>query len=135
EQAEALYKRALHLREQHLGQDHPETAETLHDLAIFRQKQGHLNEALSLAERTLKIRSQLLRDVHPKTIATQTLYDQLLQEEACTQREADSARYLEELPDSCREERHVEEASLTLHDRGDSSLCENDPLQEFLDAC
>jgi tetratricopeptide (TPR) repeat protein/transcriptional regulator with XRE-family HTH domain len=78
EQAEMLYQRALSLRERYLGL-HPETAETLHDLAILRQKQGNLDEALSLAERALSIRSQTLGENHPKTIATRTLYAQILQ--------------------------------------------------------
>ena len=56
-------------------------AQTLHDLASFYQKQGQLDQAHSLAERALLIRSQVLGEAHPKTVATQTLYDQLLQEQ------------------------------------------------------
>jgi hypothetical protein len=48
------------IREHHLAQYHPQTAQMLYDLAILRKTQGNLNEALSLAERALKIRSQAL---------------------------------------------------------------------------
>jgi tetratricopeptide (TPR) repeat protein len=78
EQAELLFQRALTLREQHFGQHHPEIAQTLHDLAIFYQKQGNLSEAISLTERALEIRSQSLGDAHPKTVATRSLYAQLI---------------------------------------------------------
>jgi tetratricopeptide (TPR) repeat protein len=78
EQAELLFQRALTLREQHFGQHHPEIAQTLHDLAIFYQKQGNLSEAIALTERALEIRSRSLGDAHPKTVATRTLYTQLV---------------------------------------------------------
>jgi tetratricopeptide (TPR) repeat protein len=78
EQAELLFQRALTLREQHFGQHHPEISQTLHDLAVFYQKQGNLSEAISLTERALEIRSQSLGDAHPKTVATRSLYTQLV---------------------------------------------------------
>ncbi|HEU5379211.1 MAG TPA: FxSxx-COOH system tetratricopeptide repeat protein [Ktedonobacteraceae bacterium] len=81
EQAESLLMQALTLQEQHLGQCHPEMGQTLHDLALLRQKQGNLKEATSFAERALHIRLQSLGDAHPKTIATQTLYTQLVREQ------------------------------------------------------
>lgn len=115
-EAEALYQRALSIRSQHLGQHHPETAQTLHDLAILRQKQGSLGEAQALAERALQVRSQSLGDMHPKTVATRTLSTQLVQEQACVAERAAPPFH-------------------PLHETPQSSQCENDPLQEFLDAC
>jgi Tetratricopeptide repeat len=53
----------------------------LHDLALLRQKQGNLNEAVSLAQRALTIRAQSLGETHPKTVATTRLYTQLVQEQ------------------------------------------------------
>ena len=90
EQAEPLYQQALHIWEQALGPEHPQVAHALHglavlftrqDLALFHQKQGNLSEALSLAERALKIHSKSLGDAHPKTVATRTLYAQLVQKQ------------------------------------------------------
>jgi tetratricopeptide (TPR) repeat protein len=65
---------------EHLGQHHPDIAQTLHDLAIFYQKQGNLSEAIALIERALEILSVALGDAHPKTVATRALYTQLVQE-------------------------------------------------------
>src|SRR6266487_2016427 len=94
-EAETLYRRALSLREQQLGQHHPETAQTLYDLAACYQKQSNPSEAIALAERALSIRSQSLGDAHPETLATQAIYDQLLQEQACAEVEAVAERSAE----------------------------------------
>ncbi len=72
-QAELLYERALAIRER-LWQQHPETAQTLYDFATCSQKQGHFVKAASLYKRAIQIRSQLLGDLHPKTIETRKQY-------------------------------------------------------------
>src|SRR5215472_1765143 len=78
EEAEALFRRAVQIREQRLGQQHPQRAlRTLYDLALFRKRQGHLREARSLAGCALQITSQFLGETHPKTIASRTLVAQL----------------------------------------------------------
>lgn len=82
EQAEHLYQRALTIREQQLGSHHPDTGTILHDLALFRQYRGRHDEAITLARRAFTIRSQALGERHPHTIATQTLYTQLIQQDA-----------------------------------------------------
>lgn len=46
------------------------TAETLHDLASFREKQGNDQEALVLYQRAFAICEQALGPEHPKTSAT-----------------------------------------------------------------
>lgn len=76
-QADELYRRALAILEEHRSQDHPETAQTLHGLALLRQRQGRLDEALSLVERVLQIREQALGAAHSKTVATRSLYTHL----------------------------------------------------------
>lgn len=58
---------------------------------IFRQRWGNLSESLSLAKRALKIHSQVLGDDHPKTVATRTLYAQLMQEQGYAE-EDDASR-------------------------------------------
>ena len=69
-EAEPLYQRALALREQRLGPDHPDTAETLHDLACCGNSKETPQEALALSQRALAIRDQALGRTHPKTRAT-----------------------------------------------------------------
>ena len=89
-ETEALFQRALSIQER-FNPQHPETAQTLHDLAMFRQQQAKFDKACSLAERALAIRSQALGDTHPQTIATRTLYAQLVEaqndpgEDQCSQ--------------------------------------------------
>jgi len=49
---------------------HPDTAATLHDLAVLREQQGNHREALELYQRAFVIREQALGRTHPKTRAT-----------------------------------------------------------------
>jgi tetratricopeptide (TPR) repeat protein len=135
EEAEVYYQRALEIRRRKLGSDNPETAETLHDLALFRQKQGNVSEALSLAERALQIRSQALGDAHPETLATRTLSAQLVQEQTNVQGKAASERRPEAIPNPCENERHEIGGSSPLHKTVTPAPSEDNPLQEFLDAC
>jgi tetratricopeptide (TPR) repeat protein/DNA-binding XRE family transcriptional regulator len=133
EEAEVFYHRALAIREQHLDAYHPETAETLHGLALLRKTQGKLSEALSLAERALSIRSQqALGDAHPKTIATQALYTQLLQEQADEQNKAPFDQSAQEVSHALSDGRRGGRISPALQDH---SISHDDPFQKFLDAC
>lgn len=78
DQAASLYQRALTIREQRLGPQHPDTAQTLHDFALCLQRQQKLAEAAEYFQRALEIRLQALGDAHPYTIATRTAYAALL---------------------------------------------------------
>jgi tetratricopeptide (TPR) repeat protein/DNA-binding XRE family transcriptional regulator len=60
-----LLQRALALREQILGPDHPDVAQTLDALALLSQSQGQYTEALPLFQRSLAIREQTLGQDHP----------------------------------------------------------------------
>jgi hypothetical protein len=61
-------------------------AHILHELALLRQIQRRLSEAISLAERARSIYKQVLGDAHPKTVATHALYTHLIQQqETCEQ--------------------------------------------------
>ena len=80
EQAEPLYQRALRIREQHLGSQHPQTAEVMHDFAVFQETQGNKDEAKPLYERALAVRERVLGPDHPKTKATRKRYLTLLRE-------------------------------------------------------
>ncbi|MBO0781345.1 MAG: tetratricopeptide repeat protein, partial [Ktedonobacteraceae bacterium] len=66
-QAEALYQRALAIREQQLEPTHPHTAFTLHDLANMYRDQGKYQQAESLYQRAQVIYEQHLGPEHPRT--------------------------------------------------------------------
>ena len=54
-EAELLYRRALAIREKSLGQNHPEVAVSLNDLAVTLQRQGRYAEAELLHRRAMAI--------------------------------------------------------------------------------
>ena len=66
-EAEPLYLRALQIREQQLGADHPDTATSLNNLAGLYQSQGRYGEAEPLYVRSLQINQKVLGDHHPST--------------------------------------------------------------------
>ncbi len=69
-EAEPLFKRALAIREQQLGIDHPDTAASLNNLALLYRAQGKYAEAEPLFKRALAIREQQLGIDHPDTAAS-----------------------------------------------------------------
>ena len=54
-QAEALYKRALAIREQTRGKDHPDVAQSLNNLGELYRSNGRYAEAEQLYKRALAI--------------------------------------------------------------------------------
>jgi tetratricopeptide (TPR) repeat protein/DNA-binding XRE family transcriptional regulator len=66
QEAEPHYLRALSMREQHLGPDHPEVAQILNSLAILSRHQGRYREAEPHYLRALSIREQHLGPEHPE---------------------------------------------------------------------
>ncbi len=68
-QAAPLYERALAIREQVLGEWHPDTATSLNNLVELYQAQGAYDRAAPLLKRALAIREQVLRAGHPNTAA------------------------------------------------------------------
>jgi tetratricopeptide (TPR) repeat protein len=63
--AEQLYQRALAIREQQLGEAHPDTAFSLNDLADLYEKQGKYRDAEAFYQRALAAREQWLGPYHP----------------------------------------------------------------------
>ena len=55
DQALPLYQRALKIREKALGPEHPDTANSLNNLALLYQAMGAYDQALPLYQRALKI--------------------------------------------------------------------------------
>jgi len=68
--AQALYQRALAIRERVLGPEHPDTATTLNNLGGLLYLQGDRSGARSLLERALASRLKILGPDHPHTKAT-----------------------------------------------------------------
>ncbi|MCG8351229.1 MAG: tetratricopeptide repeat protein [Chloroflexales bacterium] len=62
-----LYARALAIREQVLGPEHPDTATSLNSLGLLLQDLGDLAGARPYYERALAIRAQALGPDHPNT--------------------------------------------------------------------
>ena len=80
--ARPLYARALQIREQALGPEHPTTALSLNNLAALLYAQGDYAAARPLLERALQITEQVLGPDHPHTRtvrANLTALDDLLQ--------------------------------------------------------
>ncbi|MCC9000405.1 MAG: tetratricopeptide repeat protein, partial [Candidatus Contendobacter sp.] len=67
QEAEELYRRALAIREQALGPDHPGTAASLNNLAVVLNAQGRLADAEALHRRALAIMEKALGPNHPDT--------------------------------------------------------------------
>jgi tetratricopeptide (TPR) repeat protein len=77
-EAEPLYQRALAIREQQLGPQHPDTANSLNNLAGLYRAQGKDEQAEPLLKRALAIREQQLGPEHPHTAIARKSYISLL---------------------------------------------------------
>jgi tetratricopeptide (TPR) repeat protein len=68
--AEPLLQRALAIREQQLGPEHPDTATSLNNLAELYRAQGRYEQAEPLLQRALAIWERVLGPEHPNTAAS-----------------------------------------------------------------
>jgi tetratricopeptide (TPR) repeat protein len=91
-QAEPLLRRALGMREQHLGPEHLETAKVLHDFARSQQAQGRNQEAAVLYQRALTTREHILGPDHVLTLDTRACLQEVLVALGQTQEAASVAR-------------------------------------------
>jgi hypothetical protein len=66
-QAEPLFRRALAIREKVLGPDHPDTAQSINNLALVLYAKGDYAGAEPLLRRALAIREKALGPNHPDT--------------------------------------------------------------------
>jgi tetratricopeptide (TPR) repeat protein len=76
-EAEPLYARALSLRERALSPEHPDTATSLHNLALVYEKGGRYAEAEPQYRRAVRIRERAFGPEHPYTAASVRAYTQL----------------------------------------------------------
>jgi len=104
-------------------------------MSILRQTQGHLDAALSLAERALAIRIQFLGRSHPKTIATQTLIGHVQVELGCNEQHASGDER------TLATRKHKQKLVTVGHSDfsplvpDGSVLVEADPIEDFLAMC
>ena len=68
EKAELLFLEVLAIREQILGDSHPRTATSLHNLALLYYNQDKFEQAEPLFQRALTLREQLFGREHPRTL-------------------------------------------------------------------
>jgi tetratricopeptide (TPR) repeat protein len=73
-----LYQRALAIREQQLGPQHPNTATSLNNLAALYKNQGKDKQAEPLYQRALAIDEHALGPQHPDTQTIRANYARLL---------------------------------------------------------
>jgi Tfp pilus assembly protein PilF len=67
-EAEPLLVQAVRIREQTLGPEHPDTATSLSNLAIFYADLHHFRQAEQLFERALEICEKVFGPKHPRTL-------------------------------------------------------------------
>jgi tetratricopeptide (TPR) repeat protein len=77
-ESERFHQRAMRIREQQLGPEHPDVAHSLSDLADVYQVQGKYAEAEFLYQRALHIREQVLGLQHPDTAETMLTFRESL---------------------------------------------------------
>ncbi len=69
-EAAALAREALSLSERVLGKEHPDTTQSVNNLAFLCQAQGRLAEAEPLYKRALEGRERVLGMEHPDTLTS-----------------------------------------------------------------
>jgi tetratricopeptide (TPR) repeat protein len=77
-----VLQRAIAIREQSLGREHPDTATSLNNLAMVYKKLAMFTEAAELAQRALAICEKVLGSEHPETVIVRSNYADLVQEHA-----------------------------------------------------
>src|SRR5260370_1026612 len=80
QEAQRHLERALRIREQSLGPEHPDVAVSLTGLASLYAEQGKYAEAEPLYQRALRIREQSLGPEHPRTQMVRANYATLFRE-------------------------------------------------------
>ncbi|NES22511.1 MAG: CHAT domain-containing protein, partial [Symploca sp. SIO3E6] len=64
-EVESLYRQALQMRQRLLGEEHPDVASSLNNLAFLYSSQGRYSEAEPLYRQALEMKQRLLGDEHP----------------------------------------------------------------------
>jgi tetratricopeptide (TPR) repeat protein len=94
-----LYQRALVIREEALGPDHPDVGYTVIGLGSLYETMGDLERALPYVARTVEIWEKALGPEHPQVMAVTETYADLLRrlgDEAGAKEAADRAASVRE---------------------------------------
>ncbi|KAL9573929.1 hypothetical protein ACKAV7_001921 [Fusarium commune] len=67
---EPVDRRALDLRREVLGEEHPDTMWSMADLAVTYHQQGRYDKAESIYQEVLELRREVLGETHPDTISS-----------------------------------------------------------------
>ncbi|NJL62515.1 MAG: tetratricopeptide repeat protein, partial [Methylacidiphilales bacterium] len=70
DEAEPMFNQALQIRLKVLGEEHPDTAASLNNLAALYKSQGRYDEAEPMFNQALQIRIKVLGEEHPHTKIT-----------------------------------------------------------------
>lgn len=70
DKAAPLLEEALRIREENLGEDSPEVAEALYEVAVLRRIQGDFTQSEELFNRSLALRRKLFPPDHPEVLRT-----------------------------------------------------------------
>jgi tetratricopeptide (TPR) repeat protein len=68
EKVEPLYLKALKIREEVLGEEHPNTAGSYNNLAVFYYNQGDLEKAYKFMKKAVEILEKVLPPNHPNLV-------------------------------------------------------------------
>jgi tetratricopeptide (TPR) repeat protein len=79
EQAEPLYQQALEMWKRLLGDEHPDVATSLNNLAGLYDSQGRYEQAEPLYQQALEMWKRLLGDEHPDTLSEHSMTQNILQ--------------------------------------------------------
>ena len=65
-----MQEKVLEARRRILGEEHPDTLRTMHNLASSYQSLGRTKEAAEMQEKVLEVRRRILGEEHPDTLGT-----------------------------------------------------------------
>ena len=68
-----LLEAVLILRKNKLGEDHPETLSSMHNLVIQYSEAGQRAEAVEMSESVLRLQNDMIGEDHPETLISAKL--------------------------------------------------------------
>ncbi|MEG3439951.1 tetratricopeptide repeat protein, partial [Pannus brasiliensis CCIBt3594] len=74
-EAEPLFRQALEMWKRLLGEEHPDVATSLNNLAGLYYSTGRYGEAISYSQQAIQIAEQALGKNHPNTVAFRENYE------------------------------------------------------------
>ena len=107
DKAATLYRAALDIDRQALGNDHPQVGHHLHNLAVALQAQGKLEEAAPLYEESMQVLQRVLGERHPQTLDAAANYGRFLHRRGELQRAEEMLARVVELDRQARGPRHA----------------------------